>query len=218
MVGAVFVLLTVLHGQGDLSVLGAHAEEGRDPHPEHRTRATDEDCARHAGDVAGAHGARQRGAHRLEGGQVLAVILVLLLEDAADGVAHDEAELAHLKEADADGDVDAGAHQQNQHDRAPGEAVDGAVDGLHLVDEAALRQRAAADDHQGHGDGQNPQKPGLFHVQYPPCYCLNPPAGHKKRPAPMLRIRAKRCFAVPPYFTRTSQCGPREQTCLCSPL
>ena len=128
LVDAVLIRIAELHGQGDLGVLGAHAEEGGYPHPEHSARAAHKDRAGNAGDVAGAHGAGQGGGHRLEGGQVAAVILVLLLEQGSDGVFHDVAEFAHLNAAGTHRQEDTGADQEHQHDGAPGKAVDGAVD------------------------------------------------------------------------------------------
>ena len=118
-----------LHGQGNLGVFGAHAEEGGHPHPEHGARSADKDSPGNAGDVAGAHGARQGGGHRLEGGQVAAVVaLALFAEQGAHGVPHDIAEPADLDPAGAEGEEHAGAHQQDQHDGAPDEVVDLAVD------------------------------------------------------------------------------------------
>lgn len=54
-VGALLVYLTVFHGQHDLSVLGHHAKEGGNPHPEHRAGTADKDGAGDAGNVAGTH-------------------------------------------------------------------------------------------------------------------------------------------------------------------
>ena len=78
-VGAVFILHAVLHGQKDLGILGDHAEEGGYPHPEDRARAAGEDGAGHAGDVSGADRARQSGGDRLEGRNVRTMVGLLFL-------------------------------------------------------------------------------------------------------------------------------------------
>ena len=135
LVDAALVGIPEFHGQGDLRILGAHAEEGGHPHPEHGPGAAGEDGAGDTGDVARAHRARQGGGHRLEGGQVVPVLLILLLEEASQGAAHDVAEFAHLEEAGARAEQHAGAHQQHQHDGAPGKGVDLTVDGSDSRDE-----------------------------------------------------------------------------------
>ena len=56
------------------------------------------------------------------------ILLAALAEERTDGVLHYVAELADLNEAGADGEIDAGADQQQKHDGTPGEAVDRAVD------------------------------------------------------------------------------------------
>ena len=72
-VGAVGRHLPVVHGQDDLGILGAHAEKGRDPHPEHRAGAAGGDGAGHAGHVAHTDGAAQRRGDGLEGRHIGAV-------------------------------------------------------------------------------------------------------------------------------------------------
>ena len=134
-IDALLVGLPILDGQGDLGVLGAHAEESGDPHPEHGAGTAGKERSGDAGDVAGADGARQRGGDGLERGEVAAVVLILLLEELAHGVFHDPAEVAGLDEAAADGQIHARAHQKKQHDRAPGEAVEDAIDGGDGFDE-----------------------------------------------------------------------------------
>ena len=66
-VDAVLILDAVLHGKDDFGVLGHHAEEGSNPHPEHRASAAGEDGARHARDIAGADRAGKGSRNSLEG-------------------------------------------------------------------------------------------------------------------------------------------------------
>ena len=124
---ALGVALAVVHGQRDLHQLGAHAQQRGDPHPEHCAGAADGDCARHARDVAGAHGGGKCGAHRLEGGDG-ALGGLAALEDAADGLAHGRAEPANLDAAGAQREVQAHADDQDHGGYAPDEVVHGLVD------------------------------------------------------------------------------------------
>ena len=66
-----------MYGQGDLSELGAHSEQGGYPHPENRAGAADEKRARYARDVAGADRSGERRRNGLERGEVIAVILIM---------------------------------------------------------------------------------------------------------------------------------------------
>ena len=126
----VFVLVAEPDGQSDLGVFGAHAQKSGYPHPEHRPRAADEDGAGDAGDVAGAHGAGQRGAHRLEGRQILPVVRPRRPEQSSHRVAQDIPEPAHLDAPGAHRQPGAGAHQKQQHHRPPGKIVQHPVDRL----------------------------------------------------------------------------------------
>ena len=128
LVDALLISDTVLHRQGDLAVLGAHAKECRHPHPEGSAGAAHEDGAGDAGDVAGTHSAGQSGGHRLEGTEVLAMVLSLLSKERANCVLHDVTKPAHLDPASAEGQEDASTHQQRQHDRPPYKAVYYAID------------------------------------------------------------------------------------------
>lgn len=111
--GALLVYLTVFHGQHDLSVLGHHAKEGGNPHPEHRAGTADKDGAGNAGNVASAHRTGQSGRYRLEGGEVMlaAALFLILGKQGADGVAQDEPKAPGLQPPGAEGEVDAGANQ-----------------------------------------------------------------------------------------------------------
>ena len=132
-IDAVFVLHTVLHGQHDLGILGDHAEEGRNPHPEHRAGAARKDGARDAGDVAGADRAGQGRRHGLKRRDVRAVVFGLFfLKQRPDRVFENPPEVRNLQPVDADRQIDAGSHQQQEHQRPPRKAVDRTVDGLHF--------------------------------------------------------------------------------------
>ena len=82
--------------QRNLAVLGYHAQQGGDPHPENSAGAADGDGARHAGNVAGADGGRQGGADCLERGNGALAGLGSLLEELTDGIAPDGTEFAEL--------------------------------------------------------------------------------------------------------------------------
>ena len=137
----IFVLPAEIDAQYIFGVIGHHAENGNNPHPENRARPASGNGSRHAGDIAGANGGRQGGAEALElaDGFILFGSVggdVLIGKDAADGVLHPVAELGHLKRLGQKGHQDAGAHQHNQHGHTPNETVDSAVylcDGLNQV-------------------------------------------------------------------------------------
>ena len=139
-VDAVLVFNAVLHGEKNLGIFRDHAEEGGDPHPEDSTRAAGKDGAGDARNVSGADGAGQRRGHGLEGGDVGAVIFgILLLEERADGVFENPAEMGDLQPLDLDREVDAGADQQQKHQRTPGKAVERSVDALNGGNKIAHR-------------------------------------------------------------------------------
>ena len=60
------------------------------------------------------------------------VRLCLFLKQCSDRVLQNPAEVRDLQPFDLNGQENAGADQQEQHQRAPGKAVDRAVDGFHF--------------------------------------------------------------------------------------
>ncbi len=120
--------LPEMHGQRHLGKLGAHTQQRRAPHPEHGTRAADGDSARHTGNVAGAHRARQRGAHRLKRGHGT-VRGVPLAEHSAHGGADGVREFADLQKARADTEQQPHANDAHHGGDAPDKAVHRLIDG-----------------------------------------------------------------------------------------
>ena len=119
---ALLVAFTVLHGEQNLGILGDHAEQGGDPHPEHGAGAAGHDCAGNAGNIARADGGGERGGHSLER-RDLSVTCLLPLEDFTKSVSHPVADPGKLNETYADAQVHACADQKNQHDGTPCKAV-----------------------------------------------------------------------------------------------
>ena len=105
------VLLLVALGQGALNEGGGCADEGQQPHPEHRAVAADEcggnDGIGHTGDVAGAHPGGGGDHQSLEGGDVLSVLL--LLPQHPDGLR----EQTELHASGADGEVEPREDEQS---------------------------------------------------------------------------------------------------------
>ena len=110
-----------LDRQHRLGELGGHAHQAGHPHPEQRAGTAERDRRRHADDVAGADGRRQRRHQRLEVGDVpLGALLA----------AHDQPQpervpqLGELQAAQPDRQEQPGQQQQrNQQKRAPDEAA-----------------------------------------------------------------------------------------------
>ncbi|CAI8419200.1 MAG: Uncharacterised protein [Cyanobium sp. ARS6] len=65
-----FVNLAVVDRQNGFGVFGCDTKESNQPHPEHRTWATDRNRSCHAGDIPCADGGRQRCHQCLEGADV----------------------------------------------------------------------------------------------------------------------------------------------------
>ena len=125
--------LTEMHGQGHLGKLGAHAQQCGAPHPEHGTRAADGNGACHTGDVAGAHGAGQCGAHRLEGGYGT-VRSVLFAKHASDGGFDGVREFADLQKAGAHAQQQTHTNDAHHGGHAPDKIVDCRIDGRDRLD------------------------------------------------------------------------------------
>ena len=112
---AIFAHNTSLLRQNGLRVNGSHAEEGNDPHPEQDARATHQDGAAGADDVAGTHLGSDSSSQSLEGADA-AGLLAAPQGEAAEDAAHPLAQAAHLDEAGPDAVVEAAAHQHDDQD------------------------------------------------------------------------------------------------------
>lgn len=124
---AVLVALTEVHRQRYFGKLGAHAQNGGDPHPEHSTGAADGDGTCHTGDVARAHRGGQCRADRLERRQ-RAFCGFFFLEQFAQRILHGIAELAQGQEAGADGQIQAHAKDAHHGGHAPDKVVENLID------------------------------------------------------------------------------------------
>ena len=112
---ALCVALAVLDGQRDLGILDHHAEQRRQPQPEHCTVAAEGDGLRGADDIAGADRRSQGRCDSLQRRDRASACL-LLLEHLADRVFHRIAEPRELDPAIADGQIQAaddGTWQEN---------------------------------------------------------------------------------------------------------
>lgn len=109
----------IFYGQHRFGVFGGKAEGRGDPHPDQSAGASQDQGGADAHDVAGADGGGQGGHQGLEGGDV-PFGLIPLLKNFADGVG----QIAPGQEFQPDGQVHAGTHQKEKHDRPPDEAVD----------------------------------------------------------------------------------------------
>ena len=110
--GAVGVDLAGLLSQDGLGVVGGHAQDGDEPHPEDGARAAHEDGTAGTHDVAGAHLGGNGGGKRLEGAHA-ALMLLAVEGEIAEHAAHTLAEAAELHTAGADGEEKARADEQH---------------------------------------------------------------------------------------------------------
>ena len=130
---APFTLLifpAVVDAQHVFGIVGHHAKEGNEPHPEHSAGAAHQNGAGHTHDVAGTHSSGQSGAQALElgDGAVLRVAgHFAVAEDGADGLLHPVAEVAHLEELGQACGQHAYKGQQDQGRPAPDDVVQDAV-------------------------------------------------------------------------------------------
>ena len=130
---ALFVLAAVENAQNILGVVGHHAEDRHDPHPEDGTRAAADDRRGNAHDVARTNGGRKRRTKALElaDGHILFVRMGCYLfvgKDGSNGVFHPVANVPELKSACPHRHDQTGAEQQRQTDRPPDHSIDRAVD------------------------------------------------------------------------------------------
>ena len=128
---ALFVALAIFDSQRYLGELRHHAKQCREPHPEHRTGAAENDGACDARDVARADGGGKCRGYGLQG-RNFTVARLALLEDLANGVFPPVADLGKLDKAHGDAQVNARADEQCQHHRPPDKAVYRFIDGCKL--------------------------------------------------------------------------------------
>ena len=131
---ALLILVPVKDAQHVFGKAGHHAEEGHDPHPEHRPRPAAEDGRCHPHDVAGADGGRQRGAQALELADRLIVGARVgghapVGEDGPDGLPHPVPEVHELEKARPHREHHPRPEEQCQPQRSPHDPIDRAVDG-----------------------------------------------------------------------------------------
>ena len=104
--------------QGGLHEGRRCAEEGDDPHPEHRAGAAEGDGRRHAHDVAGAHASGQGDAERLERRDALRALLL-----GEEGLEH-QLEPADLHEPRPEREIQPGGDQQHDQPGIPDDIID----------------------------------------------------------------------------------------------
>ena len=117
----------VADAQHVLGIAGHHPQQGHDPHPEHSPRPACQNGRRHAHDVAGADGRRQRRAKALELADGFIVRVgghIPVQEDGPDGVPHPVPEIPQLEKTGAHCQQAAGAKQQCQPHRPPYHTAD----------------------------------------------------------------------------------------------
>ena len=129
----ILILAAIVDAQHIFGIVGHHAEDGDNPHPEHGAGATGGNGGCHTGNIARADGGGQGGAQALEladGAVFLGRVggNVLIGKDSADGLFHPVPKPGQLEGAGQDGHQDAGTHQHYQHGHSPNESIDGIVD------------------------------------------------------------------------------------------
>ncbi len=124
---ALRIALAEMDGHGNLGILGDHAEERGHFHPEYGAGAAGRNRARYAHDVARADRSRQGRGNGLQRGDRAGVCHFVLLEALAQRILHRVAKAAELDEAYPEAEVDACANDENQHQRAPHNTVNGTV-------------------------------------------------------------------------------------------
>ena len=129
---ALTVAAAVVDAQHIFGEIGHHPEKGRNPHPEHRAGAADDDGCRHAGDIAGADGGGEGRTQRLKLGNGLFVRFrvdtAVPAEHAADGLLPPVANVGDLEPLRAAGHQNTRADQQDQTDLHPDKGVDLVID------------------------------------------------------------------------------------------
>ena len=117
---AVGIDFTILDGQQALGILGGHAEEGGDQHPEQSAGAAGGNGGGHADDVAGADGGGKGGTQSAEA-RDLTFAPLFVLDHELQGLA----QVSHLEEPDPEGQPHAAGDDQNDQRYAPDGAVNG---------------------------------------------------------------------------------------------
>ncbi|AJC70707.1 hypothetical protein X956_09240 [Trueperella pyogenes TP8] len=98
-------------GEGGLRECSGHADQRDEPHPQQRARPTQDDRQRHTGDVADADAGGHSHGERLKGGDSALRTLA-----GPAHVAQHVAEAADLQTAPAQGQIQAGTSQHDDHD------------------------------------------------------------------------------------------------------
>ena len=124
------VTATVVDAKDVLGVVGHHSQEGRDPHPEDRTRPAHRNGGRDAGDVAGTNGGGQCRAKCLElrDGVSVGLVMGMLGEELEESLLAPVAQMGNLEASGDDGRQEACAQQQHQTAPSPDEVVDDAIE------------------------------------------------------------------------------------------
>ena len=121
---AALVGALVLLGQHGFGIVGGHAEEGAEPHPENGARAACGDGRGRARNVARAHLRGHGGGQRLEGAHAGMVGAFAVQGNIAEQTAEGEGKFTKLDETQADGIKNARAAKQKEKEPAPEHAVD----------------------------------------------------------------------------------------------
>ena len=128
-----FVLAAVEDAQNIFRIVGHHAKDGHDPHPENGTWAAADDGRGHTHDITRANGGGKRRAKALElaDGHILLRGMrrhIFIGEDRTDGVLHPVAEAPELKSPGPHRHDQTRAEQKRQTHRPPDHSIDRAVD------------------------------------------------------------------------------------------
>ena len=138
---ALFIAAAEIDAQHVFREIGHHADNRRDPHPEHGAGAAHRDGVSDARDVARADSGGKRGAQRAElrdGVLVLALgdlLRVIARKELADGLPHPKPEARELEALGQNGHQNSRADEQCQRGYAPDNAVDRVVYRCDPVDE-----------------------------------------------------------------------------------
>lgn len=127
-----------IDAQDVFRIVGHHAEEGCDPHPEDRARTADRDGCGDTGDVAHADRCREGGAECLELGNhalFIRVRLDMFFENTADGVFPPVCKMSDLEKFRQNRHDDAGSEQEDDADGDPHKGIDAVVDFCNLFKE-----------------------------------------------------------------------------------
>ena len=130
---AVLVLSAEVDAKDVLGIVGHHAEECGNPHPEHGTGTADADRGGNACDITRTDRCGKRRAKRLERGDRALFLTVrddVLLEKASERVLKPHRNMRHLEEFRQGGCQNARTDEQDQAEHAPNDTVDLAVNGF----------------------------------------------------------------------------------------